>query len=601
MQATSRKPQEVAVLGRPFQLGMLYDCCNDGLIPGTTTVAEEIKQKSERLSKGVPSVYKVPLREIHRNLYGCKRYAFGKENIREHRTIMVIGATGAGKSALINGMINYILGVKWEDNFRFKLIDEGTSKSQAESQTSHVTAYDINYQDGYTISYSITIIDTPGFGDTRGIERDRAITEQIRTFFTSNNGISAIDAVCFVTQASLARLTHAQKYVFDSILSIFGKDIADNIRMLVTFADGQKPPVLEAINVSGVPCPRTEKGIPVHFKFNNSALFADNSHSVYVKTSDDENEEDGDDNFDKMFWRMGVKSMKKFFVALRSMETKSLRLTREVLKERKELETAVTGLQPQIRAGLAKLDEIKRTQQIIRKHEAEINTNKNFEFEVELTKPVQVSIEGSGQYITNCQQCHFTCHYPCYIPDDKDKAKCNAMDPQGNCNVCPGKCIWNVHFNQKYKWEYKKMKEKRTSKELKANYEKASGAKLTAQEIIKKQQEEILRLQDEVLELMEEMQRCLGRLQQIALKPNPLSTPEYIDLLIESEKAEAKPGFLQRIQSLEAMREQAVIIQKVINNEELLPFEAMMYKAKREREQNKKFGKSFKYFTFFKE
>ncbi|XP_072574573.1 uncharacterized protein [Paramormyrops kingsleyae] len=409
------------------------------------TLAEQIKQKSECLSKGVPSVYKVPLQEIHTNLDGCKRFAFGKENIREHRTIMVIGATGAGKSTLINGMINYILGVKWEDDFRFKLVDEGTSKSQAESQTSLITAYEIYYQDGYTISYSITIIDTPGFGDTRGIERDRAITEQIRTFFTSDNGISTIDAVCFVTQASLARLTHAQKYVFDSILSIFGKDIADNIQMLVTFADGQKPPVLEAINVSGVPCPRTENGIPVHFKFNNSALFADNSHSVNVKNSDDGNEEDGDDNFDKMFWRMGVKTMKKFFGALTSMEAKSLRLTREVLKERKELETAVTGLRPQIRAGLAKLGEIKRTRQIIHK---------------------------------------------------------------------------------------------------------ATGVKLTAQEI--RQEEEIEHLQKGVLDLIETSQRCLTRLNEIALKPNPLSIPEYIDLLIENEMAEAKAGFLQRIQSFEA-------------------------------------------------
>ncbi|XP_072553867.1 uncharacterized protein [Paramormyrops kingsleyae] len=400
------------------------------------TLAEQIKQKSECLSKGVPSVYKVPLQEIPTNLDGCKRYAFGKENIREHRTIMVIGATGAGKSTLINGMINYILGVKWENNFRFKVIDEGVSKSQAVSQTSLITAYEINYQEGYTISYSITIIDTPGFGDTRGIERDRAITEQIRRFFTSDNGISAIDAVCFVTQASLARLTHAQKYVFDSILSIFGKDIADNIQMLVTFADGQKPPVLEAIKESGVLRPRTEKGIPVHFKFNNSALFADNSHSVNVKNSDDENEEDGDDNFDKMFWRMGVKSMKTFFVAIRSMETNSLRLTREVLKERKELETAVTGLRPQIRAGLVKLGEIK------------------------------------------------------------------------------------------------------------------TGVKLAAQEI--RQKEEIEHLQKGVLDLIETSQRCLTRLNEIALKPNPLSTPEYIDLLIENEMAEAKAGFLQRIQSFEA-------------------------------------------------
>ncbi|XP_048825985.1 uncharacterized protein LOC125704463 isoform X2 [Brienomyrus brachyistius] len=555
----------------------------------TTIVAEQIKRKSECLSQGVPSVYKVPLQEIPTNLDGCKRYAFGKKNIREHRTIMVIGANGAGKSTIINGMINYILGVKWEDDFRFKLIDEGTSKSQAESQTSLITAYEINYQEIYTIHNSITIIDTPGFGDTRGIERDREITEQIRTFFTSDIGISTIDAVCFVTQASLARLTPAQKYVFDSILSIFGKNIADNIQMLVTFADEQKPSVLEAINMSGVPCPKTEKGIPVHFKFNNSALFADNSTSVNMKNSTE--------NFDKMFWRMGVKSMNKFFVTLTSMETKSLRLTKEALKERKELETAITGLQPQIRAGLAKLDEIKRTQQIIQEHEAEINTNKNFEFEVEVTKPVQVSIKGSGQYITNCQQCFVTCHYPCTISDDKDKAGCAAMNSKGNCRVCAGKCHWNVHFNQKYRWKYKKVKEMRTSEELKANYEKALGAKLTARDIINRQEEDIQRLQDEVLNLIETLRRSLARLKEIALKPNPLSAPEYIDLLIKSEKAEAKPGFLQRIQSLEAMKEQAVIIQKVSNNEELLPDEERKYKAKLERQENKTIWTSV--FDFF--
>ncbi|KAG9328154.1 hypothetical protein JZ751_016178 [Albula glossodonta] len=215
---------------------------------------------------------------------------------------MVVGATGAGKSTLINGMINYILGVKWEDEFRFKLIDEGKSKSQAESQTSLVTAYEINYQDGFQITHSLTIIDTPGFGDTRGIERDRQITEQIRTFFTSDQGISEVDAVCFVTQASLARLTHAQKYVFDAVLSIFGKDIAENIQMLVTFADGQCPPVLEAINVSGVPCPK-KGGLPVHFKFNNSALFAENTTTDSNTRSDDEEDEE-DENFDKMFWSM---------------------------------------------------------------------------------------------------------------------------------------------------------------------------------------------------------------------------------------------------------------------------------------------------------
>ncbi|KAK7895237.1 hypothetical protein WMY93_020562 [Mugilogobius chulae] len=85
------------------------------------------------------------------------------------------------------------------------------------------------------IDYSLTIIDTPGYGDTRGIDRDRETTEQIRTLFSSDFG------------SALPRLTATQQYVFDSVLSIFGNDVAENIRVLITFADGELPPVLEAI------------------------------------------------------------------------------------------------------------------------------------------------------------------------------------------------------------------------------------------------------------------------------------------------------------------------------------------------------------------
>ena len=36
---------------------------------------------------------------------------------------MLVGETGSGKSALIDRIINYVFGVKWEDPFRYKLVD----------------------------------------------------------------------------------------------------------------------------------------------------------------------------------------------------------------------------------------------------------------------------------------------------------------------------------------------------------------------------------------------------------------------------------------------------------------------------------------------
>ncbi|XP_047445292.1 uncharacterized protein LOC125010590 [Mugil cephalus] len=514
-------------------------------------LVDAVKVKSTLLKseEGPLSVYKIPLKEQRTSVCGCRWFSFGEDVTKHSRTIMVLGATGAGKSTLISGMINYILGVKWKDSFRFKLVHEDQSLSQVHSQTSEVTAYKINHQEGFNIPYSLTIVDTPGFGDTRGIERDREITQQIRNLFSSGHGVTEIDAVCVVVQAALARLTPTQKYVFDSVLSIFGKDVAENIRVLVTFADGKQPPVLEAINAAGVPCPKTKNGLPLHFKFNNSALFADNKSAAHSMSGGDDDDDDG--GFDQMFWNMGIKSMKKFFGALNQVETKSLTLTKEVLRERQRLEISVENLQVKVKVGLAKMEEMKETKEKLKEFEAEINRNEKFEFDVTVTKPFKEDISGSGNYITNCQTCHVTCHYPCPIPNDSDKVRCVAMGQDGYCKQCPGKCYWNVHFNQKYKWEYKEVKEKLTVKELKEKYLKATEAKKPVQTLVDKLKDEYDRIQGEVVNLIKESARCLDRLKEIALKPNPLSTPEYIDMLIEGEKAEAKPGWKKRVESLD--------------------------------------------------
>ncbi len=102
-----------------------------------------------------------------------------------------MGATGSGKTTWINAMINYVLGVEWDDPFRFVLIEENLrGGSQAHSQTQDVNVYDIHHQNGFRIPFSLTIVDTPGFGDNQGIARDTEIsTWDISNFFEDDNGI----------------------------------------------------------------------------------------------------------------------------------------------------------------------------------------------------------------------------------------------------------------------------------------------------------------------------------------------------------------------------------------------------------------------------
>ena len=119
------------------------------------------------------------------------------------------------------------------------VVDEG-KRSQAESQTRDISAYTFYSLD---MPYDLTIVDTPGFGDTGGIDRDKEIAAKIKQFFsgTSRGGIDTLHGIGFVAQASLPRLTPTQKHIFTSVLSIFGKDIVDNIFLLVTFADANNP------------------------------------------------------------------------------------------------------------------------------------------------------------------------------------------------------------------------------------------------------------------------------------------------------------------------------------------------------------------------
>ena len=487
------------------------------------------------------------------------KYLIGTEDAvlntaSEERVLMVVGATGAGKTTLINGMINYILGVKWEDTFRFKLIHEATQRSQAKSQTSWISAYTLPIYNRSKVSYNLTIIDTPGFGDTGGIERDKQITHQIKEFFSipPPGGIDKIHGIGFVTQSSLPRLTHTQKYVFDSILSIFGHDIGDNIFLMTTFADGKKPQVLAAVRAAQI------KFHEPGFKFNNSALFADNGD----EKNDDE--EDEDDSFDTMFWDMGMKSFKAFFKHFGKADTKSLTLTREVLTEREQLEIVIQGLQIRIREAMGKIDQLNQLKDVLKKHETDINDNKNFTYTTKKIEMEKVDISGQSRYVTNCIVCNFTCHDNCAYANDEDKRRCSAMRGKENCAVCTNHCHWSKHCNNPFYFVTKEVKVEGTYDGLKKKYFAAKAGMSHAEAVVAGVERELKDLRHKTMKMVLQAHNSLLRLEEIALKPNPLSQADYIDLLISSEKQEASDGWKHRVEYYQEIRKQAQIMGDLI-------------------------------------
>ena len=530
-------------------------------------VADFIRDTSQKLGKDEGlDFYSSPLSDVPTgDPIRIRRRIFGqpRQGIAQHKTILLMGATGSGKSTLINAMINYIMGVEWEDSFRFKLIHEISGQNQAHSQTRVITAYVIHHMEGFRIPYSLTIVDTPGYGDTNGLDRDLDITANLRSFFNDPaGGIQDVDVIGFVSQATLQRLTPTQSYIFDSVLSIFGNDIKDNIQLLLTFSDVQDPLFLSIIRQANIPCPVDSLGFPEHHKFDSSGFFAANS-----------SQEGGANVINQMYWTMGMRNFQNFFSRLNTMKTQSLTLSREVLDERKRLEVTVEGIQPQLNQGLAQMEQLRKVRRIIANNEVQIDAHDNVTFQVEVNVAKMIDISSTGHFLTNCQTCHVTCHYPCAIPKDEDKLQCWAMDKlSGCCRICPNKCHWSGHFNQTYRWEYVVEIQSSSSDELLEKYETLFNKKLTAQELLKAMEDDLENIQAQVLKHVEEAKSCIQRLEAIALRPNSsITTAEYVDLLINAEDQERKPGYQDRITSLKNVRCLADITNKICTRQNVLP------------------------------
>ena len=98
------------------------------------------------------------------------------------KVLMILSATGTSKSTFINALTNHIYGVDWNSDFRYKLITNEGVSSQTNSQTSWITAYIFYITNTYsTLPYTLTVIDTPGFGDTREKEIAHQIKELSQT------------------------------------------------------------------------------------------------------------------------------------------------------------------------------------------------------------------------------------------------------------------------------------------------------------------------------------------------------------------------------------------------------------------------------------
>ncbi|KAM6975888.1 uncharacterized protein LKV04_015153 [Tautogolabrus adspersus] len=553
---------------------------------------------SKRLiCSGPPAVYQLqPKKE---NIGTLTKMTIGEKDPKTmNKTILLVGETKTGKSTLINTLVNYAMGVKWEDEVWFSVVENYEEESEA-SQTSDVIVYEIFGFEDKPLPYSLTIIDTPGYGDIRGTEHDDFISQRLFDLFRSEDGVHEINVVGLVLKASENRLNDQLRYIFDSAVSLFGKDMENNIVALLTHSCGVSPEnALTALKAANIKCAKDAENDPRHFLFNNCQHEDRTEDTEALKQAN----------------KITTKGMSQFFDFLEQTEPQKLETTVNVLNERNRLTACIQNLQERVQLIELQQTEIQQSQEALRKHEQEMKSNQNFTVEVDEPYKVKKPISGGRWALVFyegavcCKVCEENCHYPgctmAWYP-----AHCEVMS-KGRCTSCKGKCPVTDHEKKQEIYEIKTKKVSMTLQDVKDKYEsrkpdfekvkntsevrkeKCDGSEEDHQkaehffESLKKskadledRKEKYERIQkdcEETTSLLEGLKRkmekleedkdqCLEesyehvlKLEQIALNVDSLSTLVHLDFLIEKMKenrdSPEKDRFREKVQKLEEIK-----------------------------------------------
>jgi len=505
------------------------------------------------IKEGNPSIYQYPSRE------------FTREENSKAISILLVGETGSGKTTLLNSLVNSVMKVKFEDPFRYVLIKEETGRGQEQSQTSEVTIYYVIPPRDRNLP-PLKIVDTPGFGDTRGLEEDEKIFGKISEVF--KNKIDIINAICFVAKSSGNRLSSREEYIYNKVLNLFGKDIKENFVFMLTFCDANKPSIIKSLESDKslfkdvIPFIRK----PYYYKFNNSAIFAENVEN-----------EDDDEDFEmiRMFWKLGMDNFEKFLNRIKLMNSKSLTLSKEVLKKRKQLETTILGLNNRVTQALSKIDNIKNVFNKFKQIQGNIKDIEKEDFVFYTTETYYDEEKmPQGQCTTYCANCCQYCHDPCWVCS-KEKQGCSAMSGQ-YCTVCRGRCHWTSHIDKYTRPVQKTRQVKNQKTELIKKYTD-NKSKLSKQEqILKSLQEQFENEEQECYSIIQDLSEVINQLNEIALNTKSyITTDDYIDEMIIGLETDKKDKWQEKVKSLKEMKQKKELIRDISTKGSLDCFDSL--------------------------
>ena len=505
-----------------------------------------LKTKTKEKAEAAVGTKNFPLEEAEliKEENGIKYYQYPRIKFTEieeatANIILIVGQTGSGKTTFINGFINYLMEIELDDDFRYVLIIE-KEKQKTESQTKGLHIYNIKSR-----KMNLKIVDTQGYGDTNGVREDEKITLTIKDSFMKE--LNSLNSVLFVAKSSDTRLSLHQKYIFSSIISLFGKDIRENFLPLITFYNGtNKPSAVTTLEESEfkdiIPYIRE----PWYLCFDSNIIYSD-PH----------------DEFNQLSYKRAKGNYKILCDKIISLKRHSLQQSKENLNIREKIEEKCKALTELLRMQMDNLGEIEQRKEYIKENEQKINSK---EIKFIPRRKIEYVKEKLPDNLkaTVCKICNFNCHNPCLdsrvIGYDVLKYTCKIWSWGFNCKLCPNECPQSCHelsehiFKKTYKTEYVKVEEMIDNEKLK------DGINLS-RNVLKALEAEEEKLKKKIKLTQEEVKQNYAKLKEIAINCTSYqTTSEFLNELIGEELKVREEGYQNRVKLYERMLEENKVI-----------------------------------------
>ncbi|XP_047497245.1 uncharacterized protein LOC125044573 [Penaeus chinensis] len=444
-----------------------------------------------------------------------KILTIGRENSSATKTILLIGETGSGKTTLLNAMINYLMGVQFEDNFRYSVKDEigdDRQKKVTDSQTEFVTGYHIYYKPGMVHDYNYLIIDSPGLLDTRGKKIQDKIRKQAEFFLRKEElNITELHSLAFVINGTTNRYQQCVKDVITDFENLFGKDTDQITNILATHCDNMQSvqQVLKDVEIK----------YSKLYNFQNDCIFSkgqgmlDSPWLAQVAP---------------LKWECLMKKYQEFFEDLNVTTPVSLLLSREAAVEKKELEGAVIQIKNNIEHKINTVIEYESQRKLYEEYKTCMKNNKTFEGTETVSVKEKASIEGTFTHAHNCKKCNRTCVFPCYTGG----IIVLCLTFYGKCEVC--QCsLWDDHEREGKRIVEKLKTRSVTHKEMKKRYEDAMRRFNDTEAVKTELKKQIDEASVEVAKMTQKITDHINVINRIIRNPKPKTPTEYFNDILK--------------------------------------------------------------------